>query len=163
MIEFTLGGNKYRSTKLTAMQQLHVHRRLAPLIPTLLPIVMLLAQDVERDQKRVAKGEKPASKGAMVMQNIGVIPKLAQPFMDGLASMKDEAAEFVVNTCMSVVQREKDGNWIAAWNVSGKVGMFPDLNDIAALLPIIFKVVQDNLGNFMNALNTNPLSADETA
>jgi len=42
--EIQLGGNAYSIGRLTAKQQFHVSRRIAPIIPPLIPLFMKLAK-----------------------------------------------------------------------------------------------------------------------
>ena len=139
MLEFEVNGVQYRATKLSAMQQLHLTRRIAPLVPPLMPLFMKVAR---------------ASQADGIEKNIDAIAALAGPLADGLAGMGDEQAEYVINTCLSVVKRHHDQNWAAVWNPTAKLPMFPDLNDIYTLLPIVMQVIRDNLGPFIQGILT---------
>jgi hypothetical protein len=61
------------------------------------------------------------------------------------------------------VQVQLMDNWTAAWSSSQKFGMVPALNDIVTLLQVVVRVIMDNLGNFMAALDTSPQSAGTPA
>ena len=146
MLEFEIGGNQYRAEKLSAFQQLHLSRRVAPLIPPLVPVFM-----------RLAKGKGEVS--AIMDQVAG----LMSPFAEGLSAMPDEAAEYVVSTCLSVVKRRQGDNWASVWSTQAKAAMFADLNDMGAILPIVIRVIQDSLGPFIQGLLTSQQTATPAA
>lgn len=143
MSEFELSGHAYRAAKLTATQQFHLSRKLAPLIPKLIPIGL------------------QASQGG-VLTSILSNPQVLQPFADALAEMPDAAAEYVLNTCLSVVRRKQGENWAAVWSPSAQAAMFEDLNDIGRCLPIVLRVIQDSLGPFIAGLLTSQPTTDQT-
>ncbi len=143
-ISFRHDGQDYIAERLSAMQQLHVSRRIAPLIPPLIPVFMALAE----------KGE--------LMDRISDCAALAQPFADALASMPDDSAEFVISTCMSVVKRKNGEIYAPVWNSTAKLPMFSELNDMSVLLPIVVRVIQDNLGRFIEGLLTSKQASTAT-
>jgi len=147
MNEFEFNGHDYRIGKLSAFQQFHVHRKIAPLIPALIPIFMKL--------------KAGGLKGDLVS-----LPELLQPFADGLSAMQDEAAEYVIGTCLSVLQRKnkEKGNWVSIWNPSGKVFMFAELNeDMSSMIPLVVRVIKDSLGPFLSGLLAGTSQQTETA
>jgi len=144
-IEFDLDGRHYRADKLNAINQGHVSRRIAPLIPNLIPIFLQINKAVSKD------GSDSGDQVLAVLAR----PEILQPLADALANLKDADFEFVLNTCLSVVKVQHDGNWIAVWNASAKAAMIEDLNDIAALIPIVIRVIKDSLGNFTKGLFTS--------
>lgn len=137
MIEITEGGNTYRVGRLKTFDQLHVSRRLAPLIPTLLPAFLKIA-----GQERT-------------LDDLSGTAALLQPFADALAEMKDADAEFVYGTCLSVVQRRSTpSTWVPVWNASARVSMFDDM-DLGVMTRLVLEVVQDSLGPFIRGLLTS--------
>lgn len=130
MIEFELQGQTYRIGKLDAFKQWHVSRRIAPIVPTLIPIFM-----------EISKGSK----------DIPSISELLQPLADCLAGMSDEQSEYVIATCLSVAQRKSGSNWAAVWNKGANACMFDDM-DLSVIIQIVIKVVQDSLGPFIQGL-----------
>ena len=146
-VEFDSSGKTYRAGRLSAFQQLHVSRRIAPLLPPLIPVFMQIAGSLQG--------------GGNAMAVLGRT-ELLQPFTDSLAQLPDDAAEYVVATCLSVVQRQQETGWAPVWNAGAKRAMFDDLNDIGALLPIVVRVIQENLGTFTAALRiSQPTQADQ--
>lgn len=132
-LEIDLNGAKYSIGKLSAMQQFHVSRRIAPIIPTLIPIFVQLQNS-----------SKPLTNDLASMAGI------LQPFADGIAAMKDEDAEYVIGACLSAVQRKQDHGWSNIWSASQKVPMFE--MDLSVMLPLTVRVITENLGSFIAGL-----------
>jgi hypothetical protein len=137
--EFELDGHLYRIAKLSAFDQFHLSRKIAPLIPPLIPVFMELSKNG-------------------VSGDLTKLPALLQPFADGLASMNDTMAEAVLNTCLSALTRKTDvgDNYVRVWHKDKKVFMFEDLNSMEATIPLVMRVIQDSLGPFIQGLLTNP-------
>lgn len=141
--EFEIDGHAYRIGKLSAFEQFHLSRKIAPLIPPLIPVFMQL------------------SKSGGLTGDLTQLPALLQPFADGLASMSDTTAEAVLNTCLSVVSRKADVGdaYVRIWHKDRKVFMFEDLNSMEQTIPLVVRVIQDSLGPFIQGL----LSPQNTA
>lgn len=143
MSDFEVDSKRYRTNKrLDAMSQLHLARKLAPLIVSLTP-------SQEMRQKLAADAQRNGEDRPIVD-----IAELAMPVIEGLADMKTEDVEFISTTCLGVVQRHQGAAWADIWNAPAKRMMFDDIDGMA-LLQITFNVLQENLANFMRA----PLSA----
>jgi hypothetical protein len=141
MSEFQNGEHTYRIDKLDPFKQLHIMRRIAPLIPQLVPLYMQVA-------KKGLEG------------SIDTLPELLQPFADALSGMKDEDAEYVIGTCMSAVKRQQGDSWSPVWNTAAKMSQFKDLNDLATLMPMVVRVITENLGPFIRGFLTNQQTAE---
>ena len=137
--EIELGGHQYRIGKLTAMQQFHVTRRIAPLLPNLASIfVGLQNESASTDFTHLAH--------------------LAQPFMQAIAAMNDSEAEQLIGLCLTAVKRQHAQGWQDVWNRKQNVCMFDDI-DLGVMLPLVVRVITENLGGFINGLLTAPLSS----
>lgn len=144
MIELELQGKTYRVNKLDAFKQLHVSRKIAPMIPTLIPVFMEIAaggNDLFSDTDKLAES--------------------LQPFAEAIADMDDAKAEYVIGTCLSVVQRKNGTGWTNVWNLQANCSMFDDM-DMSVMLPLVIQVVKDNLGSFMNGLLTKQASTESS-
>ncbi|VVD75675.1 hypothetical protein PAQ31011_00859 [Pandoraea aquatica] len=147
---------KYRIGKLSAMKQLHVSRKIAPLVPALLPIMLELASP---------KGDTPVQAGAgNVTQAAGSDgsallsqPRLLQPFADGLASLPDDQAEYVIGECLAVVQRFQGNAWFSIWSPAAKLPIYDDI-DLSIMIELSVKVIADSLGPFIAGWLTSPAS-----
>lgn len=135
-MEIELNGQTYRIGKLNALDQFHVSRRIAPIIPTLIPVFL-----------KLANGEGLAG-------NIGTVGDALKPFAEGIAEMSDEASEFVLSTCLSVVHRQTGTTWAPVWSKQAKAAMFDDL-DLSVLLNLAIRVIKDSLEPFIRGLVTS--------
>lgn len=146
MTEIELGGQVYRTGKLDAMRQFHLSRRLAPIIPPLIPVFIKLKN------------------GGLEQDMLGFAGALG-PFADGLAAMSDEASEYILGTCLSVVQRKGGKTWANVWDVQGKVCMFDDMQ-LPDMVQLTLRVIQDNLGPFISGILTSqqglPMTSTQT-
>ncbi|MDR9089503.1 phage tail assembly chaperone [Burkholderia multivorans] len=186
--EIELNGTRYAIGKLSAMQQFHVSRRIAPIIPPMIPVLMkfyaeLEQADIAREQERAnaalvalaalaestegAKGaEAPAAaapaperdRSRELLSLVDAIAPVLQPFADALAGLKDEDAEYVFGTCLSVVERWQGAGWAKVWSVAHKTSMFDDIG-IDVMLPLVVRVVVANLGPFISGLLTSQASS----
>lgn len=149
MVEFEIDGRQFKFDKLPAMQQFHVSRKIAPLMPPLLPI---FAQ---------VKKEMNSSKGAL--KELDKIGPLLTPFAEALADMSDESSEYVFNACLGVIRYRHGDNWIPLWNTSGRVVMVAELNDASLLLRLVARVIQDSLAPFIAGFLTNAGEPEATS
>lgn len=132
-IEFSIDGNDFRAGKLDAFKQFHLSRKIAPVIPSLLPMYVEI------------------SKGGDLSKDLSALAALLQPFADGIADLSDESSEYIMATCLSVVKRKQGETWVPIWNNSGKVCMFDDI-DLGMMMRICLQVIQDSLGSFIQGL-----------
>lgn len=116
-MEFEIKGQQYRAGRLDAFKQFHVARRLAPLLGG------------------IAKGGQ------------GDFSAFLQPMAEALAGMPDADCDFILNTCLAVVQRQQGNAWAPI--IKGKELMFEDI-DMGSMIQITIKVIQENLGSFFS-------------
>lgn len=127
-MEFEINGQQYRSGKLNARQQFHVARRLAP----------------------VLGGLAAASQGASTD-----FAHFLQPIADAIAGMSDADCDYILDTCLGVVQRQQGSAW--ALILVNKAQMFDDI-DLGVMLQIASKVITENLGGFFQGSAASVLS-----
>lgn len=139
-----INGQTYRIGKLNAFQQLHVSRKVGPLIPTLVPAFLAMGSD-----------------GAGLDQ-LGRLASLVQPFTEAFASMSDADVEYVAGICLGAVQRQQGGTWAPVWSQQGKCLMFDDM-DLGTMIPLVVQVIVVNLGPFISGLLTAQMQPKETA
>jgi len=138
-LEFDLAGHTYKAGRLDAMTQLHVVRRLAPILTTLRAV---------------------AEEGA----GRNVSPEAAlQRAVEALGEVSDNAVEYVIARSMERVQRKIDGDrgWVPAWNKAAGKPQFDDIGGIH-LLTIASRVVMNELGPFFDGLASS-LTGDSPA
>jgi hypothetical protein len=119
-MEFEIAGNTYRAGKLDAFKQFHVSRRLAPVLGGL---------------AMVAGGEQDR------------LSALLQPITEAVARMSDTDCDYILQTCLGVVQRQQGSTWAPVFAAGRGALMFEDI-DLSAMMQIAVKVIQDNLGGF---------------
>lgn len=150
--EIQLGGNAYSIGRLTAKQQFHVSRRIAPIIPPLIPVFMKLAK---------TSGGAAGAMGALT-KDLDGFGQVLQPFADALAAMNDADADYVMDNCLTAVQRQQPTGWAFVVSPGQKELMFQDM-DMAVILPLVVQVIVANLGPFIQGLLTSQASSPESA
>ncbi len=119
-----VGAHTYRIGKLDAFAQLHVARKLAPLLTGLQKVSELSLDDA--------------------------LP----PILNALSQMPDSDVEYVMVKCLSVVQRALPAGvqgWQPIWNSAAKRTQFEDI-DLAVMIQLAGQVITRNLGGFLGAL-----------
>ncbi|WP_236209011.1 phage tail assembly chaperone [Pseudomonas tohonis] len=134
MTEFELAGKNFRIGRMPAMQQFHLSRKVAPIIPTLIPVFLKLQAGNQQDG-----GDTPLS------GDLGGTAALLGPFADAIADMPNDAAEFVLSTTLAVVQLKQGTNWVPIWSEQHKTTMFDDL-DLGVLIQLSVRVMVVSLG-----------------
>ncbi len=124
MLEFEIDGVKYKAGRIPAMTQFHLLRRLSPVIA-----ILFSNRDPETGIFDPAKS--------------------AAALAEAIAKMSDEDTEYVFGSCLSVVQREREGGtgYVSIWNTSAKAPQFDDIN-IITMIKIVSEIVQGQIGPF---------------
>lgn len=127
MNEFEIGGHTYKARKMDAMTQLHVTRRLSPLIGAF--------------KDALPKREEG--------QGLSLMDVQIAPLASALSGMPDDVVDYVISNTLSLVQRKMDGDrgWAPVWTPVAKRPMFDDIGMID-MLSICIRVVLDNIGPF---------------
>lgn len=140
-----MSGSTYRIGKLNAFQQFHLSRKVAPIIPTLIPIFIKL------QSSRSATGESDAHLAGPLSGDLAGMAEVMTPFAEGIANMPDDTAEFVLSTCLSAVSRKQGNAWSQVWNSSKNTCMFDDL-DIGVMIKLSVRVITESLGPFLRGM-----------
>ncbi|AJK46293.1 phage tail assembly chaperone [Burkholderia plantarii] len=139
--ETDLNGTRYQIGKLSAMQQFHVSRRIAPVLP---PLILAYFE--------LQEFELP------LVKNLAPLATSIEPVLEALARMKDEEAEYVIGACMRVVERRHGNGWARVWSTTQDICMFDDI-DMGVMLNLTGRVIIENLGPFIQGLLTDPVSS----
>jgi hypothetical protein len=150
MSDFELGADTFRIGKLNAFQQFHLSRKVAPIIPTLIPLFLKLKQS---PAPVVGEDGKATFVKMPLSGDLGALAEMLQPFADAIAGMPDETAEFILSTCLGVVQRKQGVSWFPVWSASQNVCMFDDL-DLGMLMKLAVRVITESLGPFLQGMLT---------
>jgi hypothetical protein len=116
-------------------------RRIAP---ALMGVIGLA--DLAPSAPAPAEGEpRPAPK-----IDLATLADKIEPFLAALGNMTDENADYVIDTCLSVVERKVGGD--RGWQKIGTGGalMYDDI-DLATMLQLVFRAGAENLSGFFDA------------
>lgn len=153
MTEFEINGVQYRSGKLDTFKQLHVSRKIAPLVPKVLPAFAAIAQAKRADGAEGAEGavlgEAIDEVRKLGVQDIDLIAKAIEPVTNVMAEMSDADVEYLFANCLAVVQRKQGKDWAPIWR--NEALMFDDI-ELPQMTQIAMKVIWDNLGPFIQGL-----------
>lgn len=146
----TIGEHDYTIGRLNALDQFHVSRKIAPIVPTLMPIITEVAKgDLSKAIESIELGDN---------NELGSLEPLAQalePFMEAFAKMPEDDVNYVIHKCLSVVKR---GSSVVC---RGQTIMFDDL-DMGQILPLVVAVIRVSLGNFIQGLLTKALNMKQS-
>lgn len=120
----TIGPHTYRIGKLDAFSQLHVARKLAPLLTGLQKVSEL------------------------------TLDEALPPILNSLSQMSDSDVEYVLTKCLSVVSRALPGGvagWQPIWNSHAKRPQYEDI-ELPEMVQLAGQVIQRSLGGFLGAL-----------
>lgn len=134
--EFNVGEFTYRAVKLDVFKQWHVARRLAPLF-----------KGISGSLNSVK--ENP-------LEAIG-------PFCDALAGLSDTDSDYIMKSCLRVVQRKQDHGtgWANVSTADGQL-MFKDIQ-LPQLLEIMYHVIDLNLFGFLAVLPSDLTEQAQTS
>jgi hypothetical protein len=120
----------YRIGKLNAMQQFHLTRRLLPIFAVMGISISQLRSGAKLD--------------------LSEFLPILEPLSKIMAAMSDADSNYIILTCLGVVQRGSEGGkWAPLTTETGQF-MFP--LDMAEMLRLVVEVLRDNLGNFLKGL-----------
>lgn len=139
--EIELGGQTYRIGTLNTFQQQHVARRVAPFLPTLIPVFL-------------------KADGVGLGDNLAGMFMSLQPFFDSYASATDETVDYITTSCLGVVSRKNGKLWTLVYSKSSESLAFDDI-DLKVMMTLVFQVINQNLGSFLRGMPTSQPS--ETA
>lgn len=122
--ELVVGEHSYRVQKLNAIQQFHVARRVIPVLKTAIGALVAL----KNNEGRVA-------------DPMDIIIAMS----DDLARMSDEDSEYVLKTCLAVVQRKQGSGWMSLMT-AGRF-QFEDL-ELPQMMQLVVAVLQDHFASF---------------
>lgn len=125
---FRIGGIEYQAGKLDAKRQFHIVRRLLPVFSGVFDEG---SPDSLSDEKAL---------GA---------------FLKAAGEMEDDQIDYVIDNCLSIVQRHDDNIWanITVPLPGGKQALrYKDIDDMATMLTIVYHVIRGNLSGFFDAL-----------
>lgn len=138
--EFEVNGKNYRADKMDAIKQLHLVRKIGPIIAKIAP-------NFSGPQGMESSGTDPVPlPGA---QSLSDVIKLIEPVLDAIHDMDDADVNYILKLTGSVTSREEaPGKWIPIWNQRAGMLQFQDIT-LQALVQIILTSIQENVGDFL--------------
>lgn len=129
MAEFVVSGVTYSSAKMDAMTQMHIVRRLTPILNGL--------------RASMFDGDLDPLKAAM-------------PIVEQIGTMDDAQIEYIVAACMRLVRMKQpqDKGWTPVWSESAKCPLFDTIGAFE-LLAISANVIRSELSSFFDGLDRN--------
>lgn len=128
MREIPIKGATYRVGDLDAMGQFHVGRRVLPVLATMGISVASLRKGLTIDAADMAISLGPIS--------------------EVVSRMDDAHVEYVIGSCLSVVQRKEGKEW-APVATNGVQILYADIK-MDVMLRLVWAVLQENLANFLS-------------
>ncbi|MFX5295233.1 phage tail assembly chaperone [Acinetobacter baumannii] len=149
-----IGNHNYEIGRLNAIDQFHVSRKIAPIIPTIMPILTELAKgELQKTIEKLESAEENDVSG-LAEANLESLGAALQPLMDAFAKMPEDDVDYVIKKCLAAVSRN------GAKVVVRDAIMFDDLG-MEHILPLTIAVIRTNLGNFIQGLLTKALSTKQ--
>jgi hypothetical protein len=137
MNDFELGGRKFKIGKLNTFKQFHIVRRIAPILGSMMPIMVQLQKD-QKKNTQLSEEEK-------FEQNVA----LFTPILGGLSKLSDEDSEFVLLGLLSCVETQIGAGWTKV--STDNMLMVQDL-DLPQIIQIGGRVFAANFANFFASL-----------
>lgn len=134
MAEFKVAGVSYQSRRMAAMTEESVTRKLAPMLNMAIPALAAL-------------------KGGQGKIDLDAVPqgRIIEALTSTISTMPDNNAQFILASCLGVVQRRNGDAWVPVWSASGGRPMFDDIRAPQMYL-IAAKVMEEAFRDFMAAL-----------
>lgn len=149
MEQIEIGGQSYTIGRLNAFDQMHVSRKLSPLVPTLVPVIAELAQGGLSKALEAIDDEELDDVEAMLSQfdlnNLNGLSAALKPLTEAWSQMSEDDVDFIMIKCLSVCARN------GAKVCVNKSLMFDDL-EMPHMLALVLAVVRSNMGNFIQGL-----------
>ncbi|WP_284118239.1 phage tail assembly chaperone [Acinetobacter seifertii] len=135
-----INGIEYTIGRLNAVDQFHVSRKIAPIVPKLMPII---AEVAKGDLAKVIDSLNEEENGDLT--ELQPLADALSPFMEAIAQMPEDDVNFIIFKCLSVAKR---GGAVVCRN---NAIMFDNLG-MNELLPLVIATIRLNLGNFIQGL-----------
>lgn len=132
---FQIGDLQCKVSKINAMKQYHIVRRIAPILSEMIPMM----KDIAKTSKQQMTEDEQLEQSA----------KFITPIMDGLAKLSDKDSEFVLYNLLSAVEINQGGVWSRI--VVNDNLMFQNL-ELPVLLQAAGRAFMFNMQGFFAAL-----------
>lgn len=154
-----IAGQEYHIGRLNALDQLHVSRKIAPIIPSLMPIFTEFAKgDLNKtiETLEAMKAGEDVDLAGDELESLDGLADALAPLMEVFAQMSEGDVDYIVHKCLAVVKRN------GAVVCRGASIMFDDI-ELTQIMPLVIAVVRINLGNFIHGMLTKALASQVQA
>lgn len=160
---FEMGAHSYTATSLTPLEQVHIARRLAP--------VLLGALKPEEGRKAIiarlasmtslaASQAEDAAQGSNSEQVIADALDLATSIFSAAASTDEETVNAIIRKCMGKVSRVNDsGAGLPIWDSRDDIPRHEDIDGfktIALTIRYLFEEFQESIVEYLKSLELKP-------
>lgn len=146
-MELPIGERTYRTGKLNAFKQLHVARRVAPVMMSLGKTLELVLGATPAKKANDAEAEGLASVQPEDTTKADANAMVAMlPLAEALAAMKEEDVDYVINACLAVCELKQGDAWQRVQAGNGRL-MF-DFIDLPIMMELTMTVIKENLVPF---------------
>lgn len=128
MSEIDIAGQDYSCTKLPIREQLHVARRLSPLLGHLVPLM------------------SPAANGTATGLTISPVAALAA-LSETIRELSDADLDYILDHCLDCVRFRQGDRWAPLRAPNGLM-MLQAAEDLAVQLRLVWEVLSASLANF---------------
>ena len=135
---FSIGERQFKLSKINAMKQYHIVRRIAPILGEMLPAMKDIAK--AHESKTMTEDEK-----------LDQAVRFAGPIMNGLSKLSDKDSEVVLYGLLAAVEMKQGehGNW--ARLVNGDILAFDNI-ELPVLLQAAGRSFMYNMAGFFDVL-----------
>jgi hypothetical protein len=152
MAVLRIGDYEYRTEKLDLREQLHVARKLHPLVGALRDAFLRGSTFILKFLPK-QEGEEATKEKLSLEDFISEIDAI-EPFTTALGKMDEKDADYIMNVCLSKVYRgyrNQATGEIVSWNVvadslTGRV-MFEDIS-LSDAIQLVWTVAKESLASF---------------
>lgn len=144
-MELPIGEKLYRTGKLNAFKQLHVARRVAPVLLSMgKSLELILGMAAQKKTEAEGLESKPAKEDISRADAQAIVAVL--PLAEAFAAMKEEDVDYVINACLSVCELRQGDAWQRVQASNGRL-MF-DFIDLPVMMELAMAVIKENLVPF---------------
>lgn len=138
---FILGGVEFKVRKVNPFKQLHIARRIAPILGELLPVMK---------KSGALKGGMKAIENLPEAEKLSMVGEFLSPILMGTSKLSDADTEFVLLGLLEAVERKQpQGNY--AKLVNDNMLMFQDM-ELGTMINLAGRAFMFNLAGFFGVL-----------
>jgi hypothetical protein len=161
--EFEMGDYKYRCNPLTPLEQIHIARRLAPIVLSALKPEggrkAILARLTKFANLAAAK-EDDAPKVVANDQLVADALDLATSIFEAAAATEEETINTIIRKCgLKIFRVSEGGGAMMIWNTRDDIPTYRDLDGFKVLALVsryLFAEFEDSIAEYIASLNLKP-------